>query len=548
MRRGWALPFAVAAAATAHAEVPGHNPNLDSQCSPGYQWSRETVACEQTTCPPGAGRTYTLECNCGEAWGNPFVTCRDDKTGLATHCVPVPMKCDERKNGFDPITGACKPGFVDDGKGGCNATFPERQKCRLEKLGGQPIAGTEVTFAEAAPPGAGQQWTGEQHAPTGTDGTVEFPVANRQAEALLVSVRNAAGRTIHKVRLDLHAQPGECVLKVYDAGEAERHVKDEYADLLGRACVSADEIARLRAIQMDPATTGKPRFDPEANTVQGTIEGPWDETGATLFHELGHAISDQILDPTWGFVKGVPLVGKFAGGSHDPWTANQYKDEWGPDVDPEELAFEEGLADFMAVLQYARRGQVYDPELLGVERAEQAINGAGAGSASRIEGVVTSFLYQYYKPLIESGPDGPAQALGDFIRVLRYDPRTARIHGTPARTLPQFIAAAARAAGEQHPCKAAQTAPLGDLANRYGLGAAPPATVHLRPVKPGATSEVEQAIHRMGLDAARALAERQAAALDLLAEEQRLAHDALGRITGAFSADDLLGEIFGRFC
>ena len=37
-------------------------------------------------------------------------------------------------------------------------------------------------------------------------------------------------------------------------------------------------------------------------------------------------------------------------------------------------------------------------------------------------------------------------------------------------------------------------------------------------------------------------------ALELLAEELRLAHDALGEITGAFTADDLLGEIFGRFC
>jgi tRNA modification GTPase len=38
------------------------------------------------------------------------------------------------------------------------------------------------------------------------------------------------------------------------------------------------------------------------------------------------------------------------------------------------------------------------------------------------------------------------------------------------------------------------------------------------------------------------------AALDQLAEELRLAHNALGQITGAFTADDLLGEIFGRFC
>ena len=38
------------------------------------------------------------------------------------------------------------------------------------------------------------------------------------------------------------------------------------------------------------------------------------------------------------------------------------------------------------------------------------------------------------------------------------------------------------------------------------------------------------------------------AALELLAEELRLAHDALVEITGAFTSDDLLGAIFGRFC
>ena len=50
------------------------------------------------------------------------------------------------------------------------------------------------------------------------------------------------------------------------------------------------------------------------------------------------------------------------------------------------------------------------------------------------------------------------------------------------------------------------------------------------------------------LQRAQAQAARADAALDLLAEELRLAHDALGEITGAFTADDLLGEIFGRFC
>jgi tRNA modification GTPase len=36
--------------------------------------------------------------------------------------------------------------------------------------------------------------------------------------------------------------------------------------------------------------------------------------------------------------------------------------------------------------------------------------------------------------------------------------------------------------------------------------------------------------------------------LDLVAEELRLAHEALSAITGQFTADDLLGEIFSRFC
>ena len=50
------------------------------------------------------------------------------------------------------------------------------------------------------------------------------------------------------------------------------------------------------------------------------------------------------------------------------------------------------------------------------------------------------------------------------------------------------------------------------------------------------------------LSLARAIAEQRDAALDLLAEELRLAHDALGEITGAFTADELLGVIFSNFC
>jgi tRNA modification GTPase len=50
------------------------------------------------------------------------------------------------------------------------------------------------------------------------------------------------------------------------------------------------------------------------------------------------------------------------------------------------------------------------------------------------------------------------------------------------------------------------------------------------------------------LQLAEAHAEQRDAALELFAEELRLAHDALGEITGTFTPDDLLGVIFSRFC
>jgi len=50
------------------------------------------------------------------------------------------------------------------------------------------------------------------------------------------------------------------------------------------------------------------------------------------------------------------------------------------------------------------------------------------------------------------------------------------------------------------------------------------------------------------LESARGHAAAGAARLELFAEDLRLAADALGDITGAVSSEDLLGQIFGRFC
>ena len=50
------------------------------------------------------------------------------------------------------------------------------------------------------------------------------------------------------------------------------------------------------------------------------------------------------------------------------------------------------------------------------------------------------------------------------------------------------------------------------------------------------------------LGAAGSHLDQAAQALDLLAEELRLAQNALSDITGEFSSDDLLGVIFSSFC
>jgi tRNA modification GTPase len=59
-----------------------------------------------------------------------------------------------------------------------------------------------------------------------------------------------------------------------------------------------------------------------------------------------------------------------------------------------------------------------------------------------------------------------------------------------------------------------------------------------------------QALERVSrhVDIATALLSARVPALDLLAEELRLSQNALNEITGNFGADELLGEIFSRFC
>jgi tRNA modification GTPase len=82
-----------------------------------------------------------------------------------------------------------------------------------------------------------------------------------------------------------------------------------------------------------------------------------------------------------------------------------------------------------------------------------------------------------------------------------------------------------------------------ELKRRAGLEGAGEDVILARARHVEALSQAQQAVARaaLHLDAAQP-------ALELFAEELRLAQEALNGITGDFTPDDLLGEIFGRFC
>jgi hypothetical protein len=470
----------IALAFPARAEVPNHNPDLDHRCKPGFQWSRGTVACEQANCPSGARRTDTLGCSCGEAWGKPFRTCRKDR--LATHCVAKGQDCDERANGFDPITGGCKDGFEAEGDGTCAQAFPARFTCRVLELDGSPVANAEIVFAEKH---AGETTlSARQNVRTDARGAISVAVGDRRASELVLRAPASPGYPVRTLRVAVDRQPEQCVLRVMNGADAETFVKDRYIDLLGNGCVSPEQLADIRAVSFDTTSpVDVPQYDAEGKVVKlGSMDGDWSELERTLFHEFGHAISDSVIDPGGWYVKGFPLAGKYVGGSHDNWKPNEQRDGWGPDIDAEQLAFEEGLADFLALIYYRSLGQSYQSDLDTDARAIQALRDSGADTGARTESVVTRFLAELYADELGTGPAGAARVMGDLIKTITHADRNDWF-GTPARTIREFIASKARRNREETDDCSVAGADLKSVSGKFGFAAG--SALRLDPTEPG---------------------------------------------------------------
>jgi hypothetical protein len=79
------------------------------QCPEGTYHDRGTVACEQTTCPPEAGRTYTYECACPE----PLVGQYGEYTTETGHTYSLMEACAPPGSGDTSQAGGLAGGILD---------------------------------------------------------------------------------------------------------------------------------------------------------------------------------------------------------------------------------------------------------------------------------------------------------------------------------------------------------------------------------------------------------------------------------------------------
>jgi hypothetical protein len=483
----------------ASAEVPGHNPELDEKCPEGFEWSTKTVACEQANCPPGARRTYTLECSCGEAWDEENKTCMEG--GLAAYCIGPDQDCNSTPGGFDPLSGECKylEGYVwNDDKTACMKEFPDEISCQVIDLDGNSVPNVKIRFGEYD---KADSINPNNSASANTDdkGRVSFSVNNRQTPFVKIIFKAASGYYNSTLTIPALDANRPCIVKVVNDEQIEKHIKSEFTDFLKDACLTEDQIAKVQDVKfVFGADVTNSQYDPELKSMMinsGDLDAGWDSLRRALFHEFGHYISDSIMDPSSWYFKGYPMFGKRTGGKHDNWTIN---DGGKGEFVPEQVAFEEGFADFMASLYFASIGEVYQENLTTPDAATNALRELGKENGDRIEGVISTFLLEYYKDQIESGAKGPAQAFGDFIRAAQYEQRHAMTWlGVPARTAQEFIAAKINTDQNdgEFACSPKNPPDLAALVNKYGLNGK---GEHVVKIVPTTEADIEKAKNVVG--------------------------------------------------
>jgi hypothetical protein len=335
---------------------------------------------------------------------------------------------------------------------------------------GRPVAGRAIHMGERTADDRNNAAT--QDGTTGADGTVSFPVTNRTAPRIVIKETGDEGPRV--VSIDLKAQQ-PCIFHVLAPDAFERSTRDDYETFLRNSCLDDKALAAVRKVGLDFSGGGKPLYDPNDNTIHGIGLGDdYDELMRGLIHELGHGMIARAIDPD-----------KDVGGPHNNWEP----------VDPkkvkagtaEQLAFEEGAADFLAMLYFRMHGQVYQKDLEDDVAAGHAIEANGKDASARTESVITRYLWSVYQPIID-GPDGPQKALADFLQTMTYEQRNAGYLEwgvKPARTIQDFIAARVKRAGDAKEGQRCGFAPVDldkmrRLGDAYGVATIPRVNIEHR--------------------------------------------------------------------
>jgi len=373
-------------------------------------------------------------------------------------CSEVPA-CEQTKSGFDPITGSCKQGYdLNADKTDCVAKFPDKMSCKVIDLEGNPIKNGKILYGEYT-----KSETAQDSSKTGNTndkGEVEFQVANTHSKSVNFIFTGGDGYYKSITRI-YAADQKECKITAYKNDQIGPHIKKKFTDLLKNACMPQDVINKINEANFNfDSDVDTSQYDgKEIKIAKGELGGDWETLERTLVHEFGHYLSEKLIDSD-----------KSVGGKHNNWEPNEDKSWWQfTKSDPEELAFEEGLADLMAMLYFQAKGEVYQDEYATNTHAMNFLTSNGKDKGGKTEGVVTSFLYEYYKNQLKE-KDGAARAFGDLVRSATYEPR--KNSGTPARTIKDFVIQKIRTDKNEQPneCSSKSKMPdIADLSRRYGF-------------------------------------------------------------------------------
>ena len=230
--------------------------------------------------------------------------------------------------------------------------------------------------------------------------------------------------------------PFNCIILRTNIKDYSAYLIREIANFLQKAGFSQNEINEIlnARINFEYPENNKTTYDAETKTINinsklynyvSDLEGFQKD----FPHEIGHLISDTILDRSGMYIKGIPVKGKWVGGAHNVWVPSEDQSE--------QLAFEEAEAHFFADLFNKSTGLTYDKDFLNSSKSSSSAD-SYLQNGNIIEGNIASFLRAYYMDNQPGYSISAPAIFKDFADTIRNYPNGVT-RFTPSRTIEDFL-------------------------------------------------------------------------------------------------------------